>query len=200
MTTTPESMAEMIGEFARSGLVNIVGGCCGTTPGAYQGVFGEAIAGVTAARHSGKAPLSATVGARAVHAHAGDQFRQYRRAHQHHGLGEIPQADRRERLRRRARRRAQPGRERRPDHRRQHGRRPDRFRSGDAPLPVADRRRARHRARAGDDRFLQMERDRGGAQVLQGKAHRQFHQPEGRRRGVRRACAARCAATAPPSS
>jgi 5-methyltetrahydrofolate--homocysteine methyltransferase len=28
----PESMAETIGEFARSGLVNIIGGCCGTTP------------------------------------------------------------------------------------------------------------------------------------------------------------------------
>jgi 5-methyltetrahydrofolate--homocysteine methyltransferase len=28
----PESMAARIGEFARSGLVNIVGGCCGTTP------------------------------------------------------------------------------------------------------------------------------------------------------------------------
>ena len=29
---TPEHMAETIGEFATSGLVNIVGGCCGTTP------------------------------------------------------------------------------------------------------------------------------------------------------------------------
>jgi 5-methyltetrahydrofolate--homocysteine methyltransferase len=29
---TPESMAASLGEFARSGLVNIVGGCCGTTP------------------------------------------------------------------------------------------------------------------------------------------------------------------------
>jgi 5-methyltetrahydrofolate--homocysteine methyltransferase len=29
---SPEAMAEMLGEFARSGLVNIVGGCCGTTP------------------------------------------------------------------------------------------------------------------------------------------------------------------------
>ncbi|TAN05260.1 MAG: 5-methyltetrahydrofolate--homocysteine methyltransferase [Rhodanobacteraceae bacterium] len=29
---TPESMAEALGEFARAGLVNIVGGCCGTTP------------------------------------------------------------------------------------------------------------------------------------------------------------------------
>jgi len=29
---SPEAMAKMLGEFARSGLVNIVGGCCGTTP------------------------------------------------------------------------------------------------------------------------------------------------------------------------
>src|SRR6266705_382595 len=30
---TPEYMARLIGEFASAGLVNIVGGCCGTTPG-----------------------------------------------------------------------------------------------------------------------------------------------------------------------
>jgi 5-methyltetrahydrofolate--homocysteine methyltransferase len=42
---TPEQMAEKIGEFARSGLVNIVGGCCGTTP-AHIKAFSEAIAGV----------------------------------------------------------------------------------------------------------------------------------------------------------
>ncbi len=29
---TPEAMAEVISEFAQSGLVNIIGGCCGTTP------------------------------------------------------------------------------------------------------------------------------------------------------------------------
>ena len=29
---SPEYMAELVGEFAESGLVNIVGGCCGTTP------------------------------------------------------------------------------------------------------------------------------------------------------------------------
>jgi 5-methyltetrahydrofolate--homocysteine methyltransferase len=29
---SPAAMAEMLGEFARSGLVNFVGGCCGTTP------------------------------------------------------------------------------------------------------------------------------------------------------------------------
>ncbi|MEW6769669.1 MAG: methionine synthase [Pseudomonadota bacterium] len=29
---TPEYMAKLVGEFAASGLVNVVGGCCGTTP------------------------------------------------------------------------------------------------------------------------------------------------------------------------
>ncbi|HEU0161965.1 MAG TPA: methionine synthase [Rhizomicrobium sp.] len=43
---TPEQMAEMIEEFARSGLVNIVGGCCGTKP-EHIAAFGQAIAGVT---------------------------------------------------------------------------------------------------------------------------------------------------------
>ena len=42
---TPENMAAMIGEFAGSGIVNIVGGCCGTTP-AHIKAFAEAIEGV----------------------------------------------------------------------------------------------------------------------------------------------------------
>ncbi|HRQ85032.1 MAG TPA: homocysteine S-methyltransferase family protein, partial [Flavobacteriales bacterium] len=29
---TPEVTAKLVGEFMRDGLVNIVGGCCGTTP------------------------------------------------------------------------------------------------------------------------------------------------------------------------
>ncbi|HEX4118630.1 MAG TPA: methionine synthase [Rhizomicrobium sp.] len=39
---TPETMAAMIEEFARSGLVNIVGGCCGTKPEHIK-AFGHAI-------------------------------------------------------------------------------------------------------------------------------------------------------------
>ncbi|HZP67003.1 MAG TPA: homocysteine S-methyltransferase family protein [Rudaea sp.] len=42
---TPEHMAGLIGEFARSGLVNIVGGCCGTTP-AHIRAIAEAVRGV----------------------------------------------------------------------------------------------------------------------------------------------------------
>ncbi|HYK81265.1 MAG TPA: methionine synthase [Micropepsaceae bacterium] len=42
---TPESMAAHIGEFAREGLVNIVGGCCGTTPEHIR-AFAETVGGL----------------------------------------------------------------------------------------------------------------------------------------------------------
>ncbi len=42
---SPEAMAALVGEFARSGLVNIVGGCCGTTPDHIRAIAG-AVAGV----------------------------------------------------------------------------------------------------------------------------------------------------------
>jgi 5-methyltetrahydrofolate--homocysteine methyltransferase len=42
---TPAMMAAQLGEFARAGLVNIVGGCCGTTP-AHIAAFVAAVAGV----------------------------------------------------------------------------------------------------------------------------------------------------------
>ena len=40
---TPAQMAEVVGEFAASGLLNIIGGCCGTTPGHIQAIA-EAVA------------------------------------------------------------------------------------------------------------------------------------------------------------
>jgi len=42
---TPADMATLIGEFARSGLLNLVGGCCGTTP-AHIEAIAHAVAGV----------------------------------------------------------------------------------------------------------------------------------------------------------
>ena len=86
---------------------------------------------VPAARRPRAAAADAALRARAVHADAGDPLRQRRRAHQRHRLGALPQADHRRRLPRGARGRARPGRERRPDHRRQHGRGPDRLGQGD---------------------------------------------------------------------
>ncbi len=42
----PEAMAELVGEFAASGLVNIIGGCCGTTP-EHISAIARAVAGKT---------------------------------------------------------------------------------------------------------------------------------------------------------
>ncbi|WP_230977312.1 methionine synthase [Georgenia yuyongxinii] len=50
---TPEQMAATLGDFAREGLVNIVGGCCGTTP--------EHIAAIAAAVAGARPRIPATV-------------------------------------------------------------------------------------------------------------------------------------------
>jgi len=42
---TPESMARQIGEWARSGWLNLAGGCCGTTP-EHIGAMADALAGL----------------------------------------------------------------------------------------------------------------------------------------------------------
>jgi len=42
---TPEDMAGVLGEFARAGLLNLVGGCCGTTP-AHIAAIAEAVRGL----------------------------------------------------------------------------------------------------------------------------------------------------------
>ncbi|HEX9396949.1 MAG TPA: homocysteine S-methyltransferase family protein, partial [Burkholderiales bacterium] len=46
---TPESMAAEIGQWARSGWLNLVGGCCGTTP-EHIGAMAEALRGVAPRR------------------------------------------------------------------------------------------------------------------------------------------------------
>lgn len=65
---TPEHMADVLGGFAREGLVNIVGGCCGTTPDHIR-ALGEAVAGLPprpvpehrpVTRLSGLEPLTVT--------------------------------------------------------------------------------------------------------------------------------------------
>ncbi|MFV0251847.1 MAG: methionine synthase [Beutenbergiaceae bacterium] len=65
---TPEAMSAVIGEFGSAGLVNIVGGCCGTTP-EHIAAFAHAVATATprqvpdvepACRLSGLEPLTIT--------------------------------------------------------------------------------------------------------------------------------------------
>ncbi|WP_159730923.1 methionine synthase [Methylosinus sp. Ce-a6] len=65
---SPEYMAELVGEFAKAGLVNVVGGCCGTTPphiaaiaGAMKGVAPRVIPQVPPLlRLSGLEPFTLT--------------------------------------------------------------------------------------------------------------------------------------------
>ena len=137
-----------------------------------------------AARAQVRSAADAPLRPRTADADQGHSLRQHRRAHQRHRLGQVPQADHRRRLRRRARRGARPGRRRRADHRRQHGRGPDRLRRGDGRIPQSGRRRARHRPRAGDDRLVEIRRDRGRPEMRAGQAARQFDLDEGGRGGL----------------
>ncbi len=58
---TPEDMASMLREFAEAGLLNLVGGCCGTTP-AHIRAIGDAVAGLP------PRPLPASIGHALGHA------------------------------------------------------------------------------------------------------------------------------------
>ena len=78
---TPEAMAAQVRDFAAAGLVNLVGGCCGTTPEHIRAIAAAVI-------RPAAAPARGTVGflrpqrpGAAGHP-AGIQFYQYRRAHQ----------------------------------------------------------------------------------------------------------------------
>jgi len=53
----PETTAALLGEFAESGLVNLVGGCCGTTPEHIRAI-GAAVAGIAPRRPSQPDPLT----------------------------------------------------------------------------------------------------------------------------------------------
>ena len=190
ITRGPEEMARHLGEFAETGLINIVGGCCGTTP-EHISAIAEAVRGKAPRAVPEMTPNAAAVGPGAVHARAGNSLRQRRRANQRHRLGQIPQARHRGRLHGGAGDRARPGRERRADHRRQHGRGPARFRRGDEDLPQSDRGGARHRPRAGDGGFLEVLGDRDRLEVHPGQAGGEFDLAEGGRGRVHQARADR---------
>ena len=52
---TPEEMRAVLKEFAESGFVNLVGGCCGTTPAHIEAIV-DAMAGMPARRPASRAP------------------------------------------------------------------------------------------------------------------------------------------------
>ena len=62
---TPERMASILGDFARQGWLNLVGGCCGTTPEHIRAIA-AAVAGNPPHRRSSPAPYSRLSGLEAL--------------------------------------------------------------------------------------------------------------------------------------
>jgi 5-methyltetrahydrofolate--homocysteine methyltransferase len=148
---SPEYMAELLSEFAQAGLVNVVGGCCGTTP-AHIAAIAQAVAGKKPRvipeqpkqlRLSGLESFTLTpeipfvnVGER-TNVTGSAKFRKLITAGDYAAALSI------------AREQVENGAQVIDVNM---GRRPARFRSGDGDVPQSDRRRAGHRPRAGDGR------------------------------------------------
>ena len=77
--------AALLGEFARNGWVNIVGGCCGTTP-EWIAAIGRAVEGVAPRQRPRSARLVVLLRRRGAGRPARDELRHGRRALQHHRL------------------------------------------------------------------------------------------------------------------
>ncbi len=183
---TPDQTAAVLEEFASSGLVNLLGGCCGTTPEHIEAIAraskGKSPREVPeiepALRLSGLEPV--TITDESLFVNVGERTNIT-------GLGALPPPDQGRRLQRRAHGGAAAGRGGRSGHRHQHGRGHDRRRRGDGPLRQADRQRARHLPRPADGRLLEVRGHRGRPQVRAGQADRQLHLDEGGRGQVPRA-------------
>jgi len=70
---TPESMASHIGEWARSGLLNLAGGCCGTTP-VHIAAIGEAVRGIAPRAIPERAPMLRLAGLEPLNIGPGSLF------------------------------------------------------------------------------------------------------------------------------
>ena len=177
---SPEYMAELLGEFAAAGLVNIVGGCCGTTPehipAIARAVAGKAPRAIPEVprrlRLSGLEPFTLTpeipfvnVGER-TNVTGSARFRKLITAGDYAAALDV------------ARDQVENGAQI-IDVNMDEGLLDSA--EGDDHLPQSDRRRARHRARAGHGRFLEILGDRGRPQMPAGQAGGELDLDEGGR-------------------
>ena len=95
----PDQTAAIVREFAEAGLVNLLGGCCGTTP-EHIAAMAACVDGVDPRTPAEPDPACRLSGPGAAEHHRRFAVRQRRRTHQHHRLGEVPQPDPRRRLQR----------------------------------------------------------------------------------------------------
>ena len=182
----PEITSSYVGEFARAGLANILGGCCGTTPEHIRqiarGDLGPSAAGGPRPRRD----VHLVQRSRAVRRPARYGLRDGGRTPEHHGLEEVPASDRERRLPGGRRHRAGAGPERRQPARRQHGHRPARRPRVDDDVPEPPRHGARGGAGADHGGLVQLGRDRGRPEMRAGQGCRELDQPQGGRGGLPR--------------
>nr|AYM54383.1 homocysteine S-methyltransferase [Phaselicystis flava] len=118
---TPEITAKLVGELATDGLVNVVGGCCGTTPDHIRAIV-ERVQGTRPARAPrARARLRAAQRHGDAHHRPRVELHHDRRADQRHRLRPLRRADQEGRLHDGAGGRARSGARRRQHPRRQHG-------------------------------------------------------------------------------
>ncbi len=183
---SPEYMAELLGEFADAGLVNVVGGCCGTTPD-HIAAIAKAVAGKKPRavpelprqlRLSGLEAFALTpeipfvnVGER-TNVTGSAKFRKLITAGDYAAALTV------------AREQVENGAQvidiNMDEGLLELG-------AGHDHLPQSDRRRAGHRARAGDGRFIEVFGDRSGPKMPARQSGGQFDLAERRRGGVHRA-------------
>ena len=89
----PADTSGFLGEFARAGLVNVVGGCCGTTPDHIREIA-AAVDGVPPRRVPERRPLTRLLRPRAVRDQPGHELRHGRRADERDRVGTVPPPDR----------------------------------------------------------------------------------------------------------
>ena len=180
-------MAGLLAEFASAGLVNIVGGCCGTTP-AHIRAIADAVKDKPPRkipeiepllRLSGLEPFALTpeipfvnVGER-TNVTGSAKFRKLITAGDYTAALAV------------ARDQVENGAQV-IDVNMDEGLLESE--AGDGHVPQSDRERAGHRARAGDDRFLQVRHHRGRPEMRAGQGGRQLDLDEGGRGRVHQAC------------
>ena len=97
-TSSPTTPARSCASSPRTGCVNIVGGCCGSTPGAHRGDRRRPCAGSRRGRSRAGRRRPRFSGLEPFEIGAGHRLRDDRRAHERHRLGALPPPDRGGRL------------------------------------------------------------------------------------------------------
>ena len=181
----PET-ARLLREFAEAGVLNIVGGCCGTTPEHIRAIA-DAVTRSAAAR-----PRAGPIAERFAE-YSGLETLTIRPDSSFILIGErtnvtgskrFAKHGRRRQVHRRRGDRAGAGPRRRQHPRRQHGRGHARLRGGDDDVPQRHRHRARDRPAAGHGGQLEVVGDRSRTGLRPREGDRQLDQPQGRRRRV----------------